>query len=160
LDDLVASESGLLVLLDGVEDPQNLGAIIRTAEAAGCIGVVIPSRRSAQITASVVRASAGAALHLPVAQPVNLVAAMQKARDAGFWAIGLDHTAERILEPAQPGGRTALIVGGEGRGLARLVRDSCDELARIPMAGSVESLNASAATAVAIYRLLGPALFA
>jgi 23S rRNA (guanosine2251-2'-O)-methyltransferase len=150
-DDLVSSPSGLLVFLDGVEDPQNLGAIVRTAEAAGCLGVVIPGRRTADVTSTVVRASAGAALALPIARPVNLTAALHKARDAGFWALGLDQDAERAIEPQRPDARTALVVGGEGRGLGRLVRETCDELVRIPMRGSVESLNASAATAVAIY---------
>ena len=158
-DDLLTAEPGLMLVLDGVEDPQNLGAIIRTAEAAGCLGVVIPPRRSAQITAAVVRASAGAALYLPIAQPVNLSAALQKAREAGFWTIGLDHRAERLLAAAKPGERTALVIGGEGRGLARLVRETCDDLARIPMTGAVESLNASAAAAVAIYRIRASSLF-
>jgi 23S rRNA (guanosine2251-2'-O)-methyltransferase len=150
-DELIAAEKGLLVFLDGVEDPQNLGAIIRTAEAAGSLGVVIPGRRAAEVTSTVVRASAGAALALPIARPVNLTAALHKARDAGFWAFGLDQSAERVIEPQRPDARTALVVGGEGRGLGRLVRETCDELVRIPMRGRVESLNASAATAVAIY---------
>jgi 23S rRNA (guanosine2251-2'-O)-methyltransferase len=159
IDDLIAAPAGLILFLDGVEDPQNFGAIVRTAEAAGCLGVVIPGRRTADVTAAAVRASAGAALQLPIARPVNLAGAIHKARDAGFWAIGLDHEAERVLEPQATGARSALVVGGEGRGLGRLVRETCDELARIPMRGKVESLNASAATAVAIYRAQANVLF-
>jgi 23S rRNA (guanosine2251-2'-O)-methyltransferase len=157
--ELIGAASGLVVFLDGVEYQQNLGAIIRTAEATGCLGVVIPGRRTAEVTAAVVRASAGAALRLPVARPVNLAGAIHKARDAGFWAIGLDQHAPRIIEPQPNGARTALVVGGEGRGLGRLVRETCDELVRIPMRGKVESLNASAATAVAIYRTQTLVLF-
>jgi 23S rRNA (guanosine2251-2'-O)-methyltransferase len=158
-DDLISAASGMLVFLDGIEDPQNLGAIIRTAEAAGCLGVVIPARRTAEVTPAVVRASAGTALQLPIARPVNLAGALHKARDAGFWALGLDHQAERVIEPQRADTRSALVVGGEGRGLGRLVRETCDELVRIPMRGRVESLNASAATAVAIYRMQSPTLF-
>ena len=159
LDDLVSAEKGLIVFLDGIEDPQNFGAIIRTAEAAGCLGVVIPARRTAEVTAAAVRASAGAALQLPIARPVTLAGAIHKARDAGLWVIGLDHEAQRVVEPQPPAACTALVVGGEGRGLGRLVRETCDELARIPMRGKVESLNASAATAVAIYRVQTRVLF-
>ena len=152
LEPILETPQGLLVFLDGIEDPHNLGAIVRTAEAAGALAVVVPARRSAMVTSAVVRASAGAALQLPICRPTNLVRALEQARKAGFWVIGLDHTAESVLESAAADARTALVVGGEGRGLGRLVRESCDSLANLPMVGRVESLNASVAAALAIYR--------
>jgi len=162
----------LLVFLDGVEDPHNLGAIIRTAEAAGALAVVIQGRRSAQVTPAVARASAGAAMQLPVCRVTNLVQAMRLAREAGYWLVGLDHDAAGSLSAAPgpgvggeidgPAGRIALVglvVGGEGQGLRRLVVEGCDELARLPMRGRVESLNASVAASIAIYRVCEKTLF-
>ena len=163
LDDLVGRD-GLLVFLDGVADPHNLGAILRTAEAAGAIGLVIPERRAAQMTATVMRVSAGAAIYLPVARVTNMVRAMQVAREAGFWMLGLAADGARVLprgaaDDPRLGEKVGLVIGGEGEGLHRLVGETCDELVRLPMRGRVESLNASVAAAVAIYRVLEPALF-
>lgn len=164
LDDLLA-KPGLVVFLDGVADPHNLGAILRSAEAAGASGVVIPERRAAHITATVMRVSAGAAVYLPVARVTNLVRAMQQARDAGFWIIGLaaDGAAPvpRAGTPDDPrvGDSVGLVIGGEGEGMHRLVTEHCDEIAYLPMRGRVESLNASVAAGVAIYRILDGTLF-
>lgn len=152
--------SSLLIFLDGIEDPHNLGAIIRTADAAGCAGVVIPARRSAQVTSAVVRASAGAALSVPVCRVANLVQAVVAARRAGVWITGLDGQAQGLLDRGLEGRRQALVVGAEGRGLGRLVAEKCDEISRLPMIGSVESLNASVAAGLAIYRLCEKRLFA
>ena len=157
-DDLV-ERPGLLLFLDEIADPHNLGALVRTAEAAGAAGVVLPGRRAAGVTATVVRASAGAAVQLPVARTGNLVQALRAAQDAGRWTIGLDGEADRVLEPAEETDRAVLVVGSEGSGLRRLVAESCDEVARLPMVGSVESLNASVAGALAIYRTLEKRLY-
>ena len=164
LDDLLV-RPGLIVFLDGVADPHNLGAILRTAEAAGATGAVIPERRAAQVNATVMRVSAGAAVFLPVARVTNLVRALQQAKDAGFWVVGLDAEGEALLpmagrpEDPRAGDRYGLVVGGEGEGMHRLVREHCDEVARLPMRGRVESLNASVAAGLAIYRLLDGTLF-
>ena len=142
----------LLVFLDAISDPHNLGAIIRTAEAAASSAVVLPARRSVGVTAAVVRASAGAALWLPVCRVGNLARALDKARQAGYWVLGLDQDGPgELRRPAHD--RVALVVGSEGEGLGRLVSERCDELVHIPMAGRTASLNASVAAALAIYRL-------
>jgi len=150
--------SALLVFLDGIQDPHNLGAIVRTAEAAGAAGLVLPARHSATVSPAVMRTSAGAAAHLPICRVTNLARALENARRHGFWAVGLDYRSPRLLECGQAGAKTALVVGGEAEGLRRLVREGCDELVRLPMAGRVESLNASVAAAVAIYRVAGPVI--
>lgn len=164
LDDLLAAP-GLVIFLDGVADPHNLGAILRSSEAAGAAGVVIPERRAAHVNATVMRVSAGAAVYLPVAKVTNLVRSLQQAKDAGFWIVGLSADAEVLVPRAgtaddpRAGDRIGLVVGGEGDGMHRLVREHCDELAKLPMRGRVESLNASVATGLAVYRLLDGQLF-
>ena len=159
----VLDRPGLIVFLDGVADPHNLGAILRTAEAAGASAVVIPERRAAQVNGTVMRVSAGAAVFLPVARVTNLVRSLQQARDAGFWIIGLAADATtpvpRAGDDPRAGDRLGLVVGGEGEGMHRLVTEHCDELACLPMRGRVESLNASVAAGLAIYRLLDGSLF-
>jgi 23S rRNA (guanosine2251-2'-O)-methyltransferase len=153
--DVLAGVTGqsLLVYLDGVTDPHNLGAILRTAAAAGAAAVVIPGRRSAAVTGAVVRVSAGAAFAVPVVRVGNLVQALTETRRHEVWVVGLDHRAERTLTPAPPTQAQALVLGGEGEGLHRLAAETCHELARLPMTTAVESLNASVAAALAIYRL-------
>jgi 23S rRNA (guanosine2251-2'-O)-methyltransferase len=152
LDDTLADAPRLLVFLDEIADPHNLGAIIRTAEAAGAGAVVIPARRAAQVNATVMRVSAGAAVFLPICRVTNLVRGLAMARDAGYRALGLDGESPRLLAEGLAGARSlALVVGSEGEGLRRLVRETCDELVRIPMHGRVESLNASVAAGVALF---------
>ncbi len=152
LEALPLAEDALVVMLDGIEDPQNLGAAARSAEAAGAAALVIRRRRSADVTTSAVRASSGALLHLPVARVTNLTRTIEALKDAGFTAVGLDHRAERTIHQAErPPGRLVVVVGGEGAGISRLVREACDELVRIPMAGRIGSLNASAALAVGLF---------
>ncbi len=153
---MLAAREGLLVFLDQISDPYNLGAIIRTAEAAGALGVVLPERRSAVLNATVLRASAGAAVHLPVCRVTNLVRAMEAASRAGFRLVGLDVSGPAELEAPAGQQRLGLVIGSEGEGMRRLVRESCDDLARLPMRGRTESLNASVAAALAIYRLAWP----
>ncbi|RMF20700.1 MAG: 23S rRNA (guanosine(2251)-2'-O)-methyltransferase RlmB [Deltaproteobacteria bacterium] len=157
--DSLLADPGVLVFLDGVADPHNLGAIIRTAAAAGALGVVVPSRRAAGVTAVTMRVSAGTAATLPVARVTNLVRALEMAGEAGFWRIGLSQDAAGVLLPAGPEQRTGLVLGGEGSGLRPLVARTCDELVRLPMRGAVESLNVSVAAALALYRVCENALF-
>ncbi len=146
-----AGKPALIVVLDGIEDPHNLGAIARTAEAAGASGLVVPTRRAAPLTAAAVKASAGALAHLPVAPVVNVARALAELRSAGVWTVGLDMEAPRAIYDVDLSLPVALVVGGEGRGLRHLVRESCDWLAALPMAGRVGSLNASVAAGIALF---------
>jgi 23S rRNA (guanosine2251-2'-O)-methyltransferase len=145
---------GLIVLLDGVEDPHNLGAIIRTALAAGAHGIVIPERRAAGLTDTVARASAGALAHLPVAKVVNLVRAMEELKQAGYWLVGLDETAEKSYTDIDYTTPTGIVMGGEGNGLHELTRKRCDFLVSLPTTGPVKSLNVSVATGVVLFEAL------
>jgi 23S rRNA (guanosine2251-2'-O)-methyltransferase len=142
---------GLLVLLDGVEDPQNLGAVVRTALAAGADGVVIPERRAAGLTESVARASAGALAHLPVARVTNLVRAMEELKEAGYWLVGLDEHAETSYTDADLTVSVGVVLGSEGKGLHELVRRRCDFLVSIPTTGPVRSLNVSVAAGIVLF---------
>jgi len=161
LDELLAGggdedegDDALLLILDHVEDPQNLGSLIRSADAAGAVGVVIPEDRAAAVTPAAVRASAGAAEHLPVARVVNVARALEEAKAAGFWITGLDFGPDaRDYDAIDYAGRVALVVGNEGRGVSRLVRDKCDFIATLPMAGYVASLNAAVAGAIAMFEV-------
>jgi 23S rRNA (guanosine2251-2'-O)-methyltransferase len=151
---LAGREPPFFLALDGVEDPHNLGALARSAEAAGCHGLVVPRHRSAPLSAVAVKSSAGALEHLPVAEVPNLARAIEQLRASGIWCIGLDGTADASLfaldladEPV------CIVVGSEGSGLHRLVRDSCDALVHIPMSGHIESLNASVAGALALFEV-------
>lgn len=152
LESLVASsERALLVVLDGVEDPANLGAIVRTAVAAGASGIVIPERRAAGLTPAVARAAAGALEHAKVARVTNLVRALMELKEHQVWVYGFEARAEKSYLDLDYRGACALVLGGEGRGLHRLVREACDELAYIPLRGPVPSLNVSVAAAVVLY---------
>jgi len=153
-EDHSSAASGLLVLLDGVEDPQNLGAIIRTSLAAGAGGVVIPERRAVGLTEAAVRASAGAAAHLRVARVTNLVRAMEEIKQAGYWLVGLDERAEKRHTDIDLSLRVALVLGGEGKGLHQLVRDRCDFVVSIPTTGPVRSLNVSVAAGVVLFEVV------
>ena len=149
-----SGEPPFLLLLDHVQDPQNLGSLLRTAEAAGVHGVVIPERRAAGVTPAAVRASAGAAEHVRVAQVTNLVRAMEWLKAEGVWLAGLEALpGAQLYTQADLRGPLGLVVGSEGQGLARLVRETCDFLIRLPMHGQVESLNAGVAGAIALYEV-------
>lgn len=141
----------LVVVLDGIEDPQNLGAAARTSEAAGAAMLVTRRARSADVTAAAVRASAGALLHLPHARVANLARALERLRENGFTVVGLDESAATSVYDSRRDGRTAIVLGAEGEGISRLVREHCDELVSLPMRGRVGSLNASAALAAVLY---------
>jgi 23S rRNA (guanosine2251-2'-O)-methyltransferase len=147
-------KSGLIVLLDGVEDPHNLGAIIRTALAAGAHGVVIPERRAAGLTDTVARASAGALSHLPVAKVTNLVRSMEELKEAGYWLAGLDERAERSYTEVDYTSPTGIVLGGEGGGLHELTRKRCDFVVSLPTMGPVKSLNVSVAAGVVLFEAL------
>jgi 23S rRNA (guanosine2251-2'-O)-methyltransferase len=156
LEDLLAAKTpqGLLVLLDGIEDPHNLGAIVRTALAAGANGVVIPERRAVGLTDTVERASAGALAHLPVARVKNLVRAMEEMKEAGYWLIGLDERAEKKYTEADFSGQVGIVLGSEGEGLHELTRKRCDFLVSIPTAGPVRALNVSVAAGVVLFEVV------
>lgn len=146
-----ASDQSLIVVLDGIEDPHNFGAIARVAEAAGAAGLVVQTRRSAPVTGAAVKASAGALVHLPVASVVNLPRAIEELKAAGIWTVGLDSAAEQSIYSIDLRVPVALVIGAEGRGLRRLVRERCDWLVSLPMMGLVASLNASVAAGVALF---------
>src|SRR5271154_582472 len=145
---------GLVVLLDGVEDPHNLGAVIRTALAAGANGVVIPERRAAGLTDTVTRASAGALAHLPIARVKNLVRAMEEMKEAGYWLVGLDERAEKSYTEVDLKGSIGIVLGSEGEGLHELTRKRCDFLVSLPTAGPVRSLNVSVAAGVMLFEVV------
>ena len=146
-----AAASRLILALDGVEDPQNLGALLRVADGAGVDGVVLTERRSAPLSPVAVKASAGAAEHLRIARVVNLVRALEELKRQNLWIIGLDERGQSDYDRFDFTGDCVLVLGREGAGLHDLVRKTCDYLLRIPMAGGVSSLNVSAAGAVVLY---------
>jgi 23S rRNA (guanosine2251-2'-O)-methyltransferase len=153
VEDLVARAPGapLIVVLDGIEDPHNVGAILRTVDAAGGDGVVRQTRRAAPLGGAAAKASAGAVAHVPVAEVVNIARALEALKDAGVWTVGLAGDAPRRYDEIDFTLPTAVVVGAEGSGLRRLVRERCDWLVSIPMRGHVESLNVSVATGVALF---------
>jgi len=144
-------EPPFLVILDGVEDPHNLGAIIRTAEAAGVHGVFVPERRAAGLTSVVAKTSAGALEHILVARVVNLSRLIEELKEAGLWIYGVEPSAAQEVSAIEMTGPIAFVFGGEGGGIRRGVAQECDNLIRIPMKGKVESLNVSAAVAVTLF---------
>lgn len=151
LDDLLDGE--LLILLDGIEDPHNLGAIMRTAECAGATGVVIPKRRSVGLTDTVAKTSAGAIEHLPCARVTNMANAIDKLKENGFWICAADMDGQELWS-SDLGGKLAIVIGNEGSGVSRLVKEKCDFTVSIPMVGSINSLNASNAAAILMYEVL------
>jgi 23S rRNA (guanosine2251-2'-O)-methyltransferase len=151
---LLDDEQALVVALDGIQDPQNLGAICRSAECAGVSGIVLPERRSVHVTPAVCKASAGAVEHLAVGRARNLADFLGQARRFGAWIYGATAAAPRLYTEPDYGGRTVLVLGAEGSGLRPRVRTACDELVSIPLRGRTGSLNVSAAAAILIYEVL------
>lgn len=151
---LFRSEKPIVVVLDGVEDPHNLGAVIRTAEACGASGVVVPERHSAPLSAAVVKVSAGAAAYLPVVRVKNLVNALDELKERGLWVAGVDPAGTHDWTSFDFTGAVAVVLGGEHQGLRRLVREHCDVLVRLPMLGKIESLNISVAAGVVLYEVV------
>jgi 23S rRNA (guanosine2251-2'-O)-methyltransferase len=152
--DLLAAPDPLIVALDEVTDPQNLGAIARTAEAVGASGVVIPERRSAEVTAAVCKASAGAVEHLPVARVRNLADFLADAKKTGAWCYGAAAAAKTSYHAPDYSGGVVLVLGAEGKGLRPRVAAACDDLVSLPLRGRIESLNVSATAAVLLYAIL------
>ena len=144
----------LIVVLDGVQDPHNLGAIVRTAHAAGADAVVIPERRSAGLTEAASKAAAGAAEYLPVISVKNLNRCIEQLKASNFWIYGLDERAPQTYLESEFDGNVALVLGGEGKGLHRLAAEKCDFLVRIPVAGQIASLNVSVAAGVTLFEVL------
>lgn len=154
LDPLLAAERAFLVALEGVTDPGNLGAVMRTAEAAGATGMVVPRHRAARITPAVTKAAAGAVEHLPLASVSGIPSALDRARRADAWTVGLDADASTALFDLTVADQPlVLVLGAEGRGLSRLAKERCDVVVRIPMHGAIESLNVAAAAALACYEI-------
>jgi 23S rRNA (guanosine2251-2'-O)-methyltransferase len=157
LADVIAAKRGdhsLIVVLDGVEDPHNLGAILRTADAAGANGIVIPERRAAAVTGTVTKASAGASEHLPIAKVTNISRSIEELKENNIWIVGLDERATQTYDALDYKMDCALVLGGEGKGLHDLVKRKCDFLVSIPMLGNVPSLNVSVAAAVVLYEIV------
>jgi len=155
LDELLGRvENPLLLVLDGVQDPHNLGACLRSAEAAGAVAVIVPRDRAVGITPVVRKAAAGAAERVPLIRVTNLARTLKSLKDAGVWIVGLAGEAEQSLYAIDMRGPTAIAMGGEGDGLRRLSREHCDYLAKIPMRGQAESLNVSVASGVALFEAL------
>lgn len=147
-------EDPFILILDEIEDPHNLGAILRTADAAGVHGVIIPKRRAVGLTPAVAKASAGAVEYVPVARVTNLVQTVDKLKEAGCWITGTDAGAEQLIWEADLKGAVGIIIGSEGKGIGRLLREKCDYLAKIPMQGRIGSLNASVASALICYEVV------
>ncbi len=143
-----------LVALDRVSDPRNVGAVLRSAAAFGAAAVIVPRRHAPAESGAMAKAASGALERLPLVRVTNLARALGQIAEAGFWVLGLDADAERSLAEAAPPKRSALVLGAEGAGLRRLTAEACDELARLPIGGAVESLNVSAAAAAALYELV------
>jgi 23S rRNA (guanosine2251-2'-O)-methyltransferase len=144
-------EKPLVLILDSIEDPQNLGALVRTAECTGVHGVVIPKHRAASVTSAVVKASAGATEHMAMAEVTNIVSTMDELKERGFWTAGVALEGDIPFTEFDYTTPAAIVVGNEGKGIRRLVREHCDRLVRIPMYGSLGSLNASVAGALVMY---------
>jgi 23S rRNA (guanosine2251-2'-O)-methyltransferase len=149
--DALAGKARLLIVLDGVEDPHNLGAIIRTANAAGADAVCTPERRSAPLTETVAKAAAGALEYTPVVRIGNVSQTLEKLKQAGFWIYGLDERAKETYDHAAYNVPTVFVIGGEGQGLHQNVQRHCDALVGIPMAGKISSLNVSVAAAIVLF---------
>jgi 23S rRNA (guanosine2251-2'-O)-methyltransferase len=157
LGDVIAAKRGdysLVLVLDGVEDPHNLGAIVRTADAAGVDGLIIPERRAAGVSGTVTKVSAGATAHVPIAKVTNIARTLQDLKDQNFWIVGLDERAPSTYDTLDFKMNCALVLGAEGKGVHDLVRKKCDFLVSIPMLGKVSSLNVSVAAGVVLYEIV------
>jgi 23S rRNA (guanosine2251-2'-O)-methyltransferase len=157
LEDLLAGKRGkysLLVLLDGIEDPHNLGAVLRTADAAGADGVVIPERRAVGVTPTVTKASAGASEHLPIAKVTNIARTVDELKEKNIWIVGLDERGSKEYDAIDYKMDCGIVLGAEGKGVHDLVKKKCDFLVSIPMLGKMSSLNVSVAAGVMLYEIV------
>lgn len=153
IDEAAAKENPLLILLDGIEDPHNLGAILRTADAVGADGVLLPRHHSVPLNATVAKTSAGAIEYVPVARIGNIAQTLKELKDKGFWVYGADMDGDCDYDKANFTGPVVLIIGSEGHGIARLTRENCDTIVSLPMVGRINSLNASVAGAILMYEV-------
>ncbi|MEG2011538.1 MAG: 23S rRNA (guanosine(2251)-2'-O)-methyltransferase RlmB [Bacilli bacterium] len=153
LDEIIKEENPLLVILDHIEDPHNFGAIIRTCEAAGVDGIIIPKNRSVDVTPSVIRTSVGATKYVPIVQITNISSTMKELKRKGFWIVGTDMEGTPYQDIDYKG-KMCVVIGNEGHGMARIVKENCDFIATIPMKGKINSLNASVAAGVVIYQAI------
>ena len=154
VEDFMNDDSSVIVILDHLEDPHNLGAIIRTCESAGVNGIIIPKDRSVDINSTVMKTSAGALENVKIAKVVNLTQTINKLKDNGFWIVGTDMENSVDYREIDYSGKIGLVIGSEGFGMTKMVKDSCDFIARIPMHGKINSLNASVAAGIMIYELI------
>ena len=152
--DIKDKEDVALAILDGLEDPHNLGAIMRTADASGMDGIIIPKNRSVGLNGTVAKVSTGAIEHVKVVQVANLVQTIQKLKDNGFWVVGLDMDGSTDYKTHDYRGKIAVVIGSEGKGISRLVKENCDYNVHIPMVGHVTSLNASVSASLLFYEIL------
>ena len=154
LKEILATTEPLVIVLDSVTDPHNLGAVLRAADGAGASGVVLPKDRAVGVTSAAVKASAGASEHVPVARETNLRRALEKMKEAGMWVYALEEAEATAYTDLELSGPVAFVLGSEGRGIRRLVREGCDGAVSIPMRGAVSSLNVSVAAAVLLYEAM------
>jgi len=154
VEDFMNDDSSVIVILDHLEDPHNLGAIIRTCESAGVNGIIIPKDRSVDINSTVMKTSAGALENVKIAKVVNLTQTINKLKDNGFWIVGTDMENSVDYREIDYSGKIGLVIGSEGFGMTKMVKDSCDFIARIPMHGKINSLNASVAAGIMIYEVI------
>lgn len=148
------NQKPFLLILDEIEDPHNLGALVRTAECAGVHGVIVPKHHSAPVNSTVVKTSAGATTHIAIAEVTNIVHTIRDLKQEGCWIVGLDGAGDRLHDAVDYTSPIVLVVGNEGKGIRRLVKEHCDFLVRIPLLGRIESLNASVAGAIAMYEVV------
>ncbi len=153
IDEIISNENSLVVILDHIEDPHNFGAIIRTSEAAGVSGIIIPKNRSVDVTPTVIRTSVGASKYVPIVQITNITSTMQYLKKKGFWIVGTDMEGTNYDEIDYKG-KIAIVIGSEGFGMSRIVKENCDFIATIPMNGKINSLNASVAAGIIIYEAI------
>lgn len=153
LDDFVDQENALIVILDHIEDPHNFGAIIRTCEAAGINGIIIPKDRSVEVNATVIKVSTGATENIKIAKVTNIVQTIKELKEKGYWIVGTDMQGTNY-DKIDYRGKIAIVIGNEGSGMSRLVKENCDFIATIPMNGKTESLNASVSTGIIVYEAI------
>lgn len=155
LEDIISADKNLVVALDGIEDPHNLGAILRTADAAGVAGIILPKNRSVRLNSTVARVSTGAIFSVKCIEVTNLVSTLKKLKDFGYWVYGAEATKESFrYTEVEYDSKTVLVLGSEGKGLSRLTKETCDFLVEIPMFGSVNSLNVSVSAGILIYHII------
>jgi len=149
-----STRPGLIIVLDEVEDPHNLGSILRSADAVGAHGIIIPKRRAVPLTSTVAKASAGAIEHIPVARVANISQTIEILKKEGFWVVGTEVNTEKLYHQVDMTGPTVIVIGNEGKGLGEVVKKRCDYLVRLPMVGNIQSLNAGVATGILLYEVL------